>query len=212
MVLVIGIFGSSGSGKTTIAKEIMRKFNAVLVNMDNFYYGIAKDIPDRENFIKTYNFDLPSAITWDLVRDVIYQLQYHPVDMPEYDFATHTHSDKSRVYMNSTGCDYIIVEGIHVWKLADLCDLLVYIDTDLDECFRRRLNRDKFERGRIDDNEIASNWDKKVKPAFREFILPNAYKAHFTLRNEEPHKIAHLNCLYSIIECLGKYPLPEIKL
>lgn len=212
MVLIIGIFGSSGSGKTTIANKLVEKFNAVIVNMDNFYYGIDKNMSNRDEYIKSYNFDLPDAINWTSLRNTIHELRYRPVTIDQYDFTIHTHSEDSKIYVDSSDSEYMVVEGIHAWKLADICDLLVYVNTDLDECFRRRLDRDERERGRTDTGEIISNWDKKVKPAYREYILPNAYKAHFELRNEDPHKHAHLNCLYSIVELLGKYPLYEIKL
>lgn len=208
-MLVVGIFGSSGSGKTTIASDIANRFNAVIVNMDNFYHNISLDMPERDKYIDNYNFDVPEAIQWNLLKDTIHKLKYGPVDVFEYDFNIHTHSNNV-IRIDSTDSDYIIVEGIHAWMLADICDLLIYVNTDLDECFRRRLQRDMKERGRTDVDGIVDNWDKKVKPAFHKYIIANEYRAHVKVRNEHPHKISHMNVLYSVVECLGKYPMPEI--
>lgn len=208
---VIGVFGSSGSGKTTIARYISKIFKCVVLSIDNFYYGINPDMPNREEYISEYNFDDPKAINWKLLRSTIEKLKKGSVVIDVYDFATHTHNG-NQLLLDSKDIDYIIVEGIHTWMISDICDLLVYIETDLDECFRRRLCRDMEERGREDMREIIKVWDKKVKPAYHKYIQANSYRAHLTVRNEDPYREPHLAILCSTIKCLGEFYMPKIVL
>lgn len=171
--VVIGIAGGSGSGKTTIAHEIADEIHdddhIIIITQDS-YYKDNTGVP-METRMKI-NYDHPDAFDMPLLEAQINQLLHRkPVEMPTYDFTAHTRSDKTS---HIEPADIIILEGILVLSseaIRDLMDIKVYVDTDDDIRFIRRLQRDMKERGRSLDS-VINQYLLTVKPMYHQFIEP----------------------------------------
>lgn len=171
--VVIGIAGGSGSGKTTIAHEIADEIHdddhIIIITQDS-YYKDNTGVP-METRMKI-NYDHPDAFDMPLLEAQINQLLHRkPVEMPTYDFTAHTRSDKT---IHIEPADIIILEGILVLSseaIRDLMDIKVYVDTDDDIRFIRRLQRDMKERGRSLDS-VINQYLLTVKPMYHQFIEP----------------------------------------
>ncbi|AWM74904.1 uridine kinase [Lactobacillus kullabergensis] len=171
--VVIGITGGSGSGKTTIAQKIvaqMQEDEHVLIMTQDSYYkdntGIPMDIRMKINYDHPDAFDVP--LLEKQLRDL---LAYKAIEMPVYDFKEHTRSKKT---IHKEPADIIILEGILVLankEIRDLMDIKVYVDTDDDIRFIRRLERDLSERGRSIDS-VIDQYLSTVKPMYHQFIEP----------------------------------------
>lgn len=148
----VGIAGGSGSGKSTFVKSVIEQLNVpwvVVISLDSFYKVLTREQSEAA-FRSEYDFDSPEALEWDLLFQILRDLKAGKrVEIPIYDFATH-----ARVPNKSTsvyGANVIILEGIfalHDPRVLELLDMKVYLDTDPDQCFQRRLDRDMRERGR----------------------------------------------------------------
>ena len=171
--VVIGITGGSGSGKTTIAQKIvaqMQEDEHVLIMTQDSYYkdntGIPMDIRMKINYDHPDAFDVP--LLEKQLRDL---LAYKAIEMPVYDLKEHTRSKKT---IHKEPADIIILEGILVLankEIRDLMDIKVYVDTDDDIRFIRRLERDLSERGRSIDS-VIDQYLSTVKPMYHQFIEP----------------------------------------
>ena len=171
--IVIGIAGGSGSGKTTIAHEVARLINDddhIITLIQDSYYKDNTGIPMSER--KKINYDHPDAFDMPLLVAQINQLMHRKaVEMPVYDFTEHTRSSKT---IHVEPADIIILEGILVLadeNLRNLMDIKVYVDTDDDIRFIRRLERDLKERGRSLDS-VIDQYLATVKPMYHQFIEP----------------------------------------
>lgn len=171
--IVIGIAGDSGSGKTTIAHEVARLINDddhIITLTQDSYYKDNTGIPMSER--QKINYDHPDAFDMPLLVAQINQLMHRKaVEMPVYDFTEHTRSSKT---IHVEPADIIILEGILVLAdedLRDLMDIKVYVDTDDDIRFIRRLERDLKERGRSLDS-VIDQYLATVKPMYHQFIEP----------------------------------------
>ncbi|KAL7056734.1 hypothetical protein AAHC03_020658 [Spirometra sp. Aus1] len=171
---VIGICGGSGSGKTTVAQKIIERLNVSwvsLLSMDSYYKVLT---PEELEQVKnhTYNFDHPSAIDHELLINHLSRLREgKSVQVPEYDFKTHSRTSKTRTLY---GANVVIFEGVlaFVWPdLTKLMDLKVFVDTDSDERLSRRLLRDTCFRGRTVP-DILLQYNSGVKPAYDQYIAP----------------------------------------
>lgn len=169
--IVIGIAGGSGSGKTTIAHEVARLINDddhIITLTQDSYYKDNTGIPMSER--KKINYDHPDAFDMPLLVAQINQLMHRKaVEMPVYDFTEHTRSSKT---IHVEPADIIILEGILVLadeNLRNLMDIKVYVDTDDDIRFIRRLERDLKERGRSLDS-VIDQYLATVKPMYHQFI------------------------------------------
>lgn len=169
-VTFVGITGGSGSGKTTIVKkieEIVSEF--VFLPQDN-YYKTASYV-NNDN-ITSFNFDHPDAFDSDLLFQHLNDLKAgKAINMPEYDFVTHSRKDESQLIQSKK---VVIVEGIMLFwdkRIRDLLDLKIFVDTPDDIRFIRRLARDVKERGRTLDSVITQYLDV-VRPGYYEFIEP----------------------------------------
>lgn len=168
--MIIGICGGTGSGKTTIARAIVKAVgaeNVVLVEQDSYYRNLA-DMPlDQRHHA---NFDHPDSIDSDMLVNHLRRLkQGLTVEMPLYDFKSHTRSNKIELIEPKP---VVIVEGILIFaepRILDLLDVRVFVDTPDDIRFIRRLQRDISERGRTTDSVIAQYY-ATVRPMHHEFV------------------------------------------
>jgi uridine kinase len=171
--LLIGIAGGTGSGKTSVTNAIAAEFgsDALLVVQHDSYYrdvGEYRGIPPSE-----INFDHPRALETSLLIEHLSRLKAgQPAEQPVYDFSTHRRSART-VRLESRAV--ILVDGILVLaekELRDLLDIKIFVDTDADERFIRRLRRDINERGRTLESVIGQ-YLSTVKPMHLEFVEPS---------------------------------------
>ena len=170
--LIIGVTGGSASGKTSVSQAILSMFkdeNIAMIEHDSYY----KDQSQLtfEERTKT-NYDHPLAFDTDYLIAQLKELQNgRAVDIPTYDYANHTRSEKT---YRQEPVDVLIVEGILVLeneKLRNLMDIKVFVDTDDDVRILRRIRRDIEERWRTLDSVITQYMDA-VKPMYHQFIEP----------------------------------------
>jgi len=171
--MIIGICGGTGSGKTTIARAIVDAVgedNVVLVEQDSYYRNLA-DMPLDERH--QANFDHPDSLDSDMLVNHILRLkQGLSVEMPLYDFRTHTRSDRIEIIEPRP---VVIVEGILIFaepRVLDLLDVRVYVDTPDDIRLMRRLRRDITERGRTFERTL-DQYERTIRPMHFEFVEPS---------------------------------------
>lgn len=171
--LVIGIAGGTGSGKTTIANVILQRVGAQHIAFlpHDAYYKDLKDLPPAQR--EQVNFDHPHSLDTDLLMHHVKQLKVHkPIELPIYDFKTHTRTNET---ITIKSANVIIVEGILVFverSLRELFDVKIFVDTDPDIRFIRRLQRDIAERGRTTESVIRQ-YLTTVRPMHMEFVDPS---------------------------------------
>mgnify|MGYP001047750963 CR=1 FL=1 len=172
-MLLIGIAGGTGSGKTTLAKGLCDQLgtnSAVLIPHD-CYYRHLPDIPFKER--SHLNYDHPDAFETDLLVTHLRQLRAgQPIELPSYDFTTYLRTAQTT---NIQPKQVVIVEGILVLaeaSLRDLFDIKVYVDTDADVRVLRRMLRDIAERGRTLDS-VCRQYLETVKPMHDAFVEPS---------------------------------------
>lgn len=148
----VGIAGGSGSGKSTFVRNIIEELNVpwvVVISLDSFYKVLTRE-QSQAAFRSEFDFDHPDALDWDLLFEVLRDVKAgKKVDIPIYSFAKHAREPDKVIPLY--GANVIILEGIfalHDQRILDLLDMKVYLDTDPEECFQRRLKRDMEERGR----------------------------------------------------------------
>ncbi|QNQ80854.1 uridine kinase [Lactobacillus sp. PV034] len=171
--IIIGIAGGSGSGKTTIANEIYNQLHQndriLTITQDSYYKNNDKLSMDER---KRINYDHPDAFDMELlVKQLDELIHYQSIEMPVYDFTAHTRSHET---IHTEPADIIILEGILVLsdkKLRDLMDIKVFVDTDEDIRFIRRLQRDTEQRGRT-VSSVIKQYLATVKPMYNQFIEP----------------------------------------
>lgn len=171
-VIVIGIAGGTGSGKSTLIQKIKDEFsNEITMLSHDFYYKQHNDIPFEER--KHLNYDHPNSFDTDLMIEHIKMLaQGESIERPVYDFTIHNRIDET---VTVRPAKVIIVEGILIFEckeLRDLFDIKVFIDTDADVRIIRRILRDVNERGRTLDS-VVSQYLSTVKPMHEQFIEPS---------------------------------------
>ena len=171
--MFIGICGGTGSGKTTIARAIVDAVGAervVLVEQDSYYRNLA-DMPLDERH--QANFDHPDSIDSDMLVNHLMRLkQGLTVEMPLYDFVTHTRSDQIEVIEPRP---VVIVEGILIFaepRVLDLLDVRIFVDTPSDVRLMRRLRRDIIERGRTFERTMEQ-YERTIRPMHYEFVEPS---------------------------------------
>jgi uridine kinase len=171
--LVLGIAGGSGSGKTTLARLILERVgeDRIAYLPHDAYYKDLSQLPPNQRAI--VNFDHPDSLDSDLLIQHIQQLKnYQPVDLPIYDFKTHSRTSE---FQRIEPKPVIMVEGILIFAepvLRKLCDVKVYVDTDADIRFIRRLERDINERGRTTES-VIHQYLATVRPMHMEFVEPS---------------------------------------
>ena len=170
--VVIGVAGGTGSGKTTVAEVILDRVGAHRITFlpQDAYYKDLSDLPPAQRALM--NFDHPDALEMDLMVEQLQDLRnWEPIEMPVYDFTTHTRKlETQRVEPNPV----VLVEGILVLadpRLRELMDVKLYVDTDADVRFIRRLSRDIAERGRTMES-VINQYMTTVRPMHLEFVEP----------------------------------------
>ena len=171
-ILVIGIAGGTGSGKTTLMNNLIEKFseNVTLLSHDN-YYKRHDDLTYEERC--KLNYDEPAALETDLMARHLDRLRHgEAIDCPVYDFTQHNRSDKT---IRIVPKPVIIVEGILIFEnkeLRDLMDIRIFVDTDADVRLCRRILRDVSERGRSLES-VLTQYQTTVKPMHEMYVEPS---------------------------------------
>lgn len=172
-MLVIGIAGGSGSGKTTVVKSIINKLgDKVVVIPQDSYYKDSSHLPMEER--QKINFDHPDAIDFQLLNDQIKSLKEgNSIEQPIYSYITCSRSKTETLKVNPA--EVIIVEGILIFNCKELreqMDIKIFVDADGDDRLMRIIVRDMNERGRTIETAIE-HYNRTVKPMHLQFIEPS---------------------------------------
>ncbi|MDM5199895.1 uridine kinase [Fictibacillus enclensis] len=188
--IVIGVAGGSGSGKTTVAKEIYRQFadQSILIIEQDSYYRDQSDKTMAER-LKT-NYDHPLAFDNDLlISQLNALLEFKSIEKPVYDYTAHTRSDK---IIPVEPKDVIILEGILILedeRLRDLMDIKLFVDTDADVRIIRRMVRDTRDRGRTLES-VIDQYTSVVRPMHNQFIEPTKRYADIIIPEGGQNRVA----------------------
>tara|TARA_B110000495_G_scaffold193324_1_gene198367 strand:+ start:355 stop:984 length:630 start_codon:yes stop_codon:yes gene_type:complete len=197
-MLVIGIAGGTGSGKTTVVNQIIQELpegEVCVISQDSYYKDTSHLLFDERTKI---NFDHPKAIDFDLLVAHLKELKKgNAIDQPIYSFVEHNRTKETiTMYPKKV----IIVEGILILTHTDirkLFDVKLYVHADSDERLIRRLRRDMSERGR-DLDEVINRYQNTLKPMHQQFIEPTKEFADIIIPNNRYNKVA-VNLLRKII-------------
>ena len=176
-ILVIGIAGGTGSGKTTLMKNLVERFedHVTVLSHDN-YYKRHDELTYEERC--RLNYDEPAALETDLMaRHLDLLRQGKAIDCPVYDFTVHNRSDET---VHIVPKQVIIVEGILIFEdqpLRDLMDIRIFVDTDADVRLCRRIKRDVNKRGRSLES-VLNQYQQTVKPMHEKYVEPSKKYAH----------------------------------
>lgn len=188
--IVIGVAGGSGSGKSTIVSYIMESLSdedVLIIRHDDYYKDQSHMTMDER--IKT-NYDHPFSLDNDLMtKDLLRLIKGHAIEKPLYDFTIHTRKTETE---RIEPAKVIIIEGILVFEdegLRDLMDIKVYVETDPDIRFIRRLQRDVNERGRTLE-AVVKQYMETVKPMHYQFVAPSKRHADIMIPNHYKHSVA----------------------
>lgn len=189
-MLIIGIAGGTGSGKTTVVRKIIENFpkNEVAVLSQDSYYKDNSHLPLEER--QEINFDHPNSIEFDLLVEHLKQLKKgNPIEEPIYSYITCTRSkDTNKIEPKKV----VIVEGILVFThkaLREMFDIKVFVFADADDRLIRVINRDTIERGR-DVRTVIERYHKSVKPMHRQFIEPSKSYADLIIPEGGQNRVA----------------------
>ncbi|GMV06405.1 MAG: uridine kinase [Gemmatimonadota bacterium] len=171
--VVLGVAGGSGSGKSTVVREVGRLLGegvSTVLHHDAYYRDLAHLTPEERARV---NFDHPDSLETGLMAEHVRALQDGlPVRVPTYDFTTHTRTTVTEELHPSV---VLILDGILVLadaRLRELMDLKVFVDTEADVRLLRRIRRDVVKRGRTADSVIAQ-YEATVRPMHLEFVEPS---------------------------------------
>ena len=171
-ILVIGIAGGTGSGKTTLMKKIIERFQdeVTVISHDN-YYKRHDELTYEERCL--LNYDEPAALETDLMAIHLDKLRHgEAIDCPVYDFSQHNRSDET---IHIIPRHVIIVEGILIFEnkpLRELMDIRIFVDTDADVRLCRRIKRDVNKRGRTIES-VLTQYQETVKPMHEMYVEPS---------------------------------------
>ena len=171
--IVIGVAGGTGSGKTTVARQILDRVGAehIAYIPHDAYYRDLSHLPLEERV--RVNFDHPDSLETELLIEHLKALRSgRSVEIPIYDFTTHTRTTQTR---HVEPASVVLVEGILVFaepRLREMFDVKLYVDTDADVRFIRRLRRDIEERGRSVES-VCEQYLATVRPMHLEFVEPS---------------------------------------
>ena len=189
-MLVIGIAGGTGSGKTTVVNQIINELptdEVCFISQDSYYKATDKlSYEDRTKI----NFDHPRAIDFNLLKQHISALKNGEViNQPVYSFVTH---NRTKDTIKTHPRKVVIIEGILIFnnkELLDLFDIKIFVHADADERLIRRLKRDITERGRNID-EVLNRYKDTLKPMHQQFIEPTKNFADIIIPNDRYNTVA----------------------
>ena len=190
-MLVIGIAGGSGSGKTTVVKAISEniKGEKVVIIPQDSYYKDSSDLTDEEK--RHHNFDHPDAIDWDLLCEQLADLKAgKTIHQPVYSYISCSRSKTETVTVEPA--DVIIIEGILIFtckELRDQMDIKIFVDADDDDRLMRVMARDITERGK-DVHWVIERYTNTVKPMYLQFIEPSKRYADIIIPQGGHNKVA----------------------
>jgi uridine kinase len=171
--VVVGVAGGTGSGKTTVAHQILKRAGTERISMleTDAYYRDLVNLTQAQRAMQ--NFDHPNALDNELLIRHLKELKSgQSVEVPVYDFTTHTRTGKTRTVVPNR---VILIEGILIFAdsdLRELMDVKIFVDTDADIRFIRRLQRDIAERGRTTES-VVHQYLATVRPMHEEFVEPS---------------------------------------
>jgi uridine kinase len=199
--LVIGIAGGSGSGKTTVAQAILQRVGPdqiAFLQHDSYYKDLSALPPAQRAEV---NFDHPHSLETNLlIQDISALRAGQPVEVPIYDFATHSRTSRTFTVAPRR---VILVEGILIFAeaaLREIFDVKIFVDTDSDIRFIRRLQRDLSERGRTTDSVIRQ-YQSTVRPMHLEFVEPSKRYADIIIP-EGGYNLAALDMVVARVQAL----------
>jgi uridine kinase len=199
--VIVGVAGGSGSGKTTVSRAILDAVGAdrIAYIQQDSYYRDASHLPPEERV--KINFDHPDSLETDLLVEHLGRLQAgEEVAVPTYNFATHSRMPSTeRVNPHPV----ILVEGILIFAerpLQEMFDVKIYVDTEADIRFIRRLQRDLVERGRS-INSVIEQYLQTVKPMHEEFVEPSKRHADVIIPRGGHNRVA-LDMVISRVQSL----------
>ena len=199
--ILIGIAGGTGSGKTSIANYLLKKFGAdqlIVIEQDSYYKNNSALSIDERN---QQNFDHPDAIDIELFnKQLVSLLGGKSVEIPIYDFSIHNRRNQ-RQFVRP--CRIIVIEGIltlYFDSLRKLMNIKVFVDTPDNIRFKRRLSRDVKERGRT-IKSVTNQYEKTVKPMYNQFVKPSRDLADIIITDGVQNKEA-IDALMSNINVL----------
>ncbi|MDB4534448.1 uridine kinase [Vicingaceae bacterium] len=203
-MIIIGIAGGTGSGKTTVVNKIANSLpqeNVTILPQDAYYKDSSQLTFEQRQKI---NYDHPDSIDFELLLSHISDLKKgKPVNQPIYSYITHSRSKDYKVIHPKK---ILIVEGILAFTNEELrahCDIKIFVHTDADERLIRRIRRDITERGR-DVQEVLTRYEKTLKPMHNKFIEPTMKYADMIIPVGGENKVA-IDVLVSMIkEKIGK--------
>ena len=199
--ILIGIAGGTGSGKTSIANYLLKKFGSeqlIVIEQDSYYKNNSALSIDERN---QQNFDHPDAIDIELFnKQLVSLLGGKSVEIPIYDFSIHNRRNQ-RQFVRP--CRIIVIEGIltlYFDSLRKLMNIKVFVDTPDNIRFTRRLSRDVKERGRT-IKSVTNQYEKTVKPMYDQFVKPSRDLADIIITDGVQNKEA-IDALMSNINVL----------
>ena len=188
---IIGIAGGTGSGKTTVVKEIVNSLpegSVVVIPQDSYYKDLSHYTEEQK---RVHNFDHPDSIDFDLLREQLAELREgKEVDQPVYSYITCGRSKNEVVRVKPA--DVIIVEGILIFtdpQLRELMDIKIFVDADDDDRLMRVMARDIVERGKTVE-WVIERYSKTVKPMYLQFIEPSKRYADIIIPQGGHNKVA----------------------
>ncbi|MBO5195014.1 MAG: uridine kinase [Bacteroidales bacterium] len=189
-MLIIGIAGGSGSGKTTVVKALTEKLKEkVVVIPQDSYYKDSSHLPLEER--QQVNFDHPDSIDFDLLVEQLQQLKSgRTIEQPVYSYLTCSRSKTETVTVNPA--EVIIIEGILIFtcaKLRKTMDIKLFVDADDDDRLMRVMARDIIERGKTVET-VIERYTKTVKPMYLQFIEPSKRYADIIIPQGGHNKVA----------------------
>lgn len=189
-MLIIGIAGGTGCGKTTVVNHIVNELpetEVCVISQDSYYKDTSHLTYDERVLI---NFDHPKSIDFDLLCTHLAELKAgKTIEQPVYSFVDHNRTGKT---ITTKPSKVIIVEGILILtnaKIRDMFDIKIYVHTDSDERLIRRLKRDIAERGR-DMTEVLERYQTTLKPMHQQFIDPTKEYADLIIPNNNYNNVA----------------------
>lgn len=189
-IIIIGIAGASGSGKSLLANSIVRDLGSdkVAVISEDSYYKDHSDIPFDER--AKINYDHPDSLDHDLMfKHLLMLLKGETIEVPLYNHSLHVREKQSRTVGEHS---IIVIEGILLFvekQIRDLMDIRIFMDTPLDICLIRRLRRDIEERSRTIDS-VLRQYEETVRPMYLQFVEPSKRLADLIVPRGGGNRIA----------------------